>query len=257
MPRTINFENLDEVFSTITAAVSKGIGSDMRDFLEDNPDETHNGKNLIRGDKINSNLRKLVVSDAVELKPFKRYSWEGRILIDREHKITFTICTKRTLESIPKKKDRKSPHYLMSLTYVENAFVNSAYEQISFFPDTTKFSDEELTEDYKSIMGDDVSMGDGYAHLAIVYESSGFDVTYIAARLLDENLGTVEEYSLNKFLKPDFGDLTAEFAEEKEKNDVHRLITVKSSNNDSNAAKKRDERLVTAKKQKGENRAKA
>lgn len=255
MPRTINFENLDEVFSAITAAVSKGIGSDMRDFLEDNPDETHNGIKLIRGDKINSNLRKFVVSDAVELKPFKRYSWEGRILIDREHKLTLTICAKQTLESIPKKKDRKSPHYLMSLTHVENAFVDLAYEQISFFPDTTKFSDEELTEDYKSIMDDDVSIGDGYAHLAIVYESSGFDVTYIAARLLDENLETVEEYSLNKFLKPDFGDLTAEFDEKKEKNDVHRLITVKSSKNDSNAAQNRDERLVTAKKQKGENRA--
>ena len=40
------------------------------------------------GDNINENLRKMVVAAGIELIPFTRSAWDGRILIDRNNRIT-------------------------------------------------------------------------------------------------------------------------------------------------------------------------
>ena len=255
MSESFNFSNMDKLFEKITAAVVKGVGPDIRDYLADNPDETHNALKLVRGDKINTNLRNFVASDTVELKTFKRYAWEGRILIDREHKVTIAICTKQTLDAIPRKKDRTSPHYQMTIANVENADVEPIYEQMTLFPGMSQFSSDVYAEDFKSIMGEDVLAEDGYKHLVVVYETSGSDVTYIAAKLIDRTLATATEYSLDRFLKPDFGDLTAEFNdEETTQNDVRSLVTVKAPKQKTNVTPKQDG-LVTAKGQEEEKRA--
>lgn len=255
MPELVNFKDLDPLFKKIVAAIVKGTGPDIRDYMSENPDETHNAVKLVRGDKINTNLRNFVVSDTVELKTFKRYAWEGRLIIDREHKITVTICTKQTLEAIPKKKNRSCPHYLMSIVNIENQDVDPVYVQLSFVPEVARFSQDEYQEDFKTIMEEEVNIGDGYRHLAIVYETSGTNVTYIAARLLDRDLGTGKEYSLEQFLKPDFGDLTAEANEtSNRKNDVHTLIKVKDQEQSDNESPAYTG-LVTAKSQKEDRRA--
>lgn len=255
MPEIVNFKDLDPLFKKIVAAIVKGTGSDIRDYLFENRDETHNAVKLVRGDKINTNLRNFVVSDTVELKTFKRYAWEGRLIIDREHKITITICTKQTLEAIPKKKNRSCPHYLMSIVNIENQDVEPVYVQLSFVPEVTSFSQDEYQEDFKTIMEEEVNIGDGYKHLAIVYETAGTEVTYIAARLLDRDLGTGKEYSLEKFLKPDFVDLTAENNETNtKKNDVHTLVKVKKHEQSENESPAYSG-LVTAKGQKEDKRA--
>lgn len=255
MSETFNFSNMDKLFEKIAAAVVKGVGPDIRDYLADNLDETHNALKLVRGDKINTNLRNFVASDTVELKDFKRYAWEGRILIDREHKVTISICTEQTFDAIPRKKDRTSPHYLMTIANVENADVEPIYEQMTLFPGMSQFSSDVCADDFKTIMGEDVLAEDGYKHLVVVYETSGSDVTYIAAKLIDRNLATVKEYSLDRFLKPDFGDLTAEFNdEETTQNDVRSLVTVKAPKQKTNVTPKQDG-LVTAKGQEEEKRA--
>lgn len=256
MSESFNFSNMDKLFEKITAAVVKSVGPDIRDYLADNPDETHNALKLVRGDKINTNLRNFVASDTVELKTFKRYAWEGRILIDREHKVTIAICTKQTLDAIPRKKDRTSPHYQMTIANVENADVEPIYEQMTLFSGMSQFSSDVYADDFKTIMGEDVLAEDGYKHLVVVYETSGSDVvTYISAKLIDRNLATAKEYSLDRFLKPDFGDLTAEFNdEETTQNDVRSLVTVKAPKQKNNATPKQDG-LVTAKGQEEEKRA--
>lgn len=67
MPEKFAFHDLDGIFADIVAAIVKGVGQDVRDYYKDNPDETHNALKLVRGDKINTNLRNFVVSDSVEL----------------------------------------------------------------------------------------------------------------------------------------------------------------------------------------------
>ena len=70
MSESFNFSNMDKLFEKITAAVVKGVGPDIRDYLADNPDETHNALKMVRVDKINTNLRNFVASDTVELKNY-------------------------------------------------------------------------------------------------------------------------------------------------------------------------------------------
>lgn len=249
MPENFSFTSLDKLFEKIVAAVVKGVGSDIRDYLAENPDETDNALKYLRGDKINTNLRNYVVSDTVEMKPFKRCSWKGRVLIDREHKRTITICTEQTLLAIAKRKNRSCPHYLMSIVNVENQDVPIAYEQLSFLPDITRFSQEDYQHDFQDIMEDEVSCGDDYKHLVVVYERRGLEVINISAKLLDKNLDTCMEYSLDRFIKPDFGDLTAEFDEaEMKQNDVHSLVTVKGMEA-NNVTTPKQTGLVTAKGQ--------
>lgn len=79
--------------------------------------ETNNAVGHLRGDYINDNLRKYVIANGIELIPFKRSSWQGRIIVDRNNKITYSITTQNTLNSIPKK-ERARPHYLQSILQI-------------------------------------------------------------------------------------------------------------------------------------------
>ena len=54
----------------------------------------------IRGDYLNNNLCRLDAIEGIELHPFRRYGWEGRILIDRENKITIGVTTQANLQVI-------------------------------------------------------------------------------------------------------------------------------------------------------------
>ena len=92
----------------------------MQQYLRENHRETNNAIILLRGDNINTNLRTHVVKDDIDLVPFQRYGWSGRMVIDRKEHITYSIMTEGTLSGVPKKKNRENPHYLQSVLYVEN-----------------------------------------------------------------------------------------------------------------------------------------
>lgn len=255
MQNIIDFEKLDPMFKQIVEAIVKAVGTDIRDFLSENSDETHNAIRLIRGDKINSNLRNYVVSDTVELHSFTRHAWEGRILIDREHKVTISVLTKQTFEGIMRK-ERKSPHYLMSIAHIENSDVSAESEQLSLFSPEGGFTDDDYCKDFETIMGDEVGSEDGYHQLVVVYETEKSVVTSISVRLVDKNLLTSKEYPLEKFLKPDLNDLTFEPEEivDKSENDVRHLIGIKVQKEEEKKTPKQ-EILITLKEEKGENRA--
>ncbi|MBR3206854.1 MAG: hypothetical protein IKF58_10645, partial [Bacillus sp. (in: Bacteria)] len=136
------------LLENVVWAISKGIGDDVRDYLVNNPKETNNALILMRGDNINTNLRNFVVSGSVELKKFRRSAWQGCVLIDRENKFTITICTRQTLDAISRKRNRRIPHYLMSILYVLNGDLEAPVKQMhlaDLFPDQfTQFSGDEL-----------------------------------------------------------------------------------------------------------------
>ena len=95
-------------------AIQKAIEEDVPDFCRENHMETMNSVRYVRGDKINDNLRNHVVSEDTILISFKRYSWDGRMLIDQKNCITYTITTQQNLAAIPKK-NRSCPHFLQSI----------------------------------------------------------------------------------------------------------------------------------------------
>lgn len=219
----------------IVKAIEKGVGEDIREYLMSTDKATNNAVRMLRSDNINTNLRDSVVSDTVELHYFNRSAWTGCLLIDREHKATYTICARQTLEAIPKKKNRQIPHYLQTILHIQNGEVEATQHQMSladFMPELfTHFSDEEFRDDYLKIMEEEISFGDGYTHLVIAYETERQVITSIAVKLLDPDFQTAQEYSLMEMLKPDFSDLTASVDSQDKaqpKKDSHSLVSVKA-----------------------------
>lgn len=251
MNSRIKIDNMKPLLTRIVKAVEKGCGEDIREYLMSTDKATNNALRLMRADNINTNLRDSVASETVELKYFKRSAWVGCLLIDRENKVTYTICTKRTLESIPRKPNRSIPHYLQTILYVQNAGVVARYKQVElsdYFPGViTEFSEEEYLEDYHNIMEDDLSFDDDYLHLVIVYEVEHYQITSIALRLLDKDVQTAEEYLLTSLLQPDFSELTLA-SEKEQKKDVHSLVSVKAGIKKAKESAPQPEIKISAKK---------
>ncbi len=249
----IKIQESEYLLERIVKAVEKAIGEDVREYLAITNKATNNAVRIMRSDNINTNLRDNVASDIIELRYFKRSVWTGCLLIDRQHKTTYTICTKRTLESIPRKHDRCIPHYLQSILYVQNANVEASYGQMSFgdyYPDEwgTLFSDEEYRNDYQSIMGDDVTFDDNYTHLVVAYEAENFSITSIVVKLLDPNFRTAQEYSLMNLLKPDFSELTIVESHEQAQKDSRNLVAVKEGLKKQMDKVTQQETIITLKK---------
>ena len=225
---SFDYTSMKPQLQLIVKAIQKGAGPDVREYRQATNKVTNNAVRLMLLDNIFTNIRDCAASETLELKTFKRFGWDGCLLIDRVHKLTFTICTKRTLEGIPRKKDRSIPHYLQSILFVENSDVKSPYVQPNLFgyEPKSQFSEEVLRDDYESIMKEDLSAGDGYHHWCIVYEVFQYDIASISMIKLDKNFLTAEEIKLDDLLKPDFLDLT-EVPEEAKVKDVHSLISVK------------------------------
>ncbi len=219
----------------IVRAIEKACGEDTRCYLSENRLETNNALPFLRGDFINENLRNSVVDGDVDLIPFNRYGWSGRILNDKINKITYTVSTKRTLAAIPKKKRRSVPHYLQSILYAENGDCKAAVKQMSLndFVDfeIVQFDSQELENDYGKIMNEQITVDADYRHYIVAYEVEHGEITDIGLQFLDKDFDVIVQCSLNDYLRPDFGRLTEtepveDIASGKE--NVHSLINVKS-----------------------------
>lgn len=222
---------MEPLIRAVVKAIEKGVGEDIREYLTSTKKATNNAIPLMRADNINTNLQNSIESNTVELKYFKRRSWTGCLLIDRLNKLTFSICTRRTLESIPKKLNRRIPHYLQTILNIQNINVEPQHKQITLFDfmseSGSQFSYEEYRKDYESIMDDDLSFGDEYQHWVVEYEVSHFSVTSITMKLLDKDFQPALDISLDYLLKPDFSELTIEDVSSTEKKDAYSLVSVK------------------------------
>lgn len=190
----------------IVHAVNKAVTDDIPRYLGEHHKETNNAVGLLRGDYINENLRKYVVTNGVELIPFKRSSWQGRIIVDRNDKITYSITTQNTLNSIPKK-ERTRPHYLQSLLAVENSECKCQYIQQTLFP-IESFDDKTLESDYNEIFASLVNPKEGYIHYVISYEAKNNELLDIKLEILDRNFNVVFEKNIIEYIEPDFAKLT-------------------------------------------------
>lgn len=222
----------ENLLRRIVHSVSNAVTEDIPTYLREHRKETNNAVAHLRGDYINENLRKYAVSDEVEFVPFRRSSWQGRLLVDRVNKRTYSITTQNTLDGIPKKKDRKRPHYLCSILSVENSECKCQYVQPSLFP-IESFHDKELQNDYDDIFKGLVDPNEGYIHYVISYEAKNNELINIKVGVLDRNFYVVYEENLNKYIEPDFANLTeTSFEDNSDTNipteDVRNIIGLKA-----------------------------
>ena len=94
--------NIKAMMIKIGKAVEKGVTEDTRAYLNSSDNVTNNAVAFLRGDYINTNLSNMVADESVEVKLFKRSSWTGALVIDRENQLIFSVCSRNTLNRIPK-----------------------------------------------------------------------------------------------------------------------------------------------------------
>lgn len=208
----------------IVYAINKAVTQDIPQYNRENRLETNNRNRFAAGDFINENLRQHVVKGEVALIPFKRNAWEGRIIVDRENKITYSIVTHRNLRAIFEK-PRKQPHYLMTLLSIENDDCESSLKQMTlgeFVPDfkVDTFETEVLEEDFDNIMQGSISRTDGYKHYIIAYTFEQREITKIELILLDKDFDFVDRLDVREYVMPDFASLTDGEYEEPEKEEA-------------------------------------
>lgn len=219
----------------IVRSIQKATGEDIKDYLRENRKETNNALRQMPGDNINENLRKMVVTEGIELIPFSRSAWDGRILIDRINHITYTVTTKRTLYAIPRKRGRRVPHYLQSLLYNENKDCKAEFKQMTLVDcGIVKFDSDELETDFDHIMGGYIRREEDYQHYIVVYEAERGELKNVILQLLDKDFDVVDECSLNDYINVDFAKLTEVENVTQENNEevprrVHSLLKVKKA----------------------------
>jgi len=196
----------ENLLRRIVRCVDKAVADDVPQYLREHYKETNNAVAHLRGDFINDNLKNLVVSGDIELLPFNRSSWQGRIIVDHGEKVTYTVTTQQTLRSIPKKQ-RNKPHYLHTLLYKENGEYEGEGKQLTLM-DMYPFEIEDLERDYETIVNGRISPEDGYVHYVIAYESQNSELIDIQLEFLDKDFNTITTASLNEHIKPDFARLT-------------------------------------------------
>lgn len=204
-----DFPSDEMAIRRIVRSIQKSIEEDVPEFCRENHMETMNSVRYVRGDKINDNLRNLVASDDIMLISFKRYSWDGRMLVDTKNRITYTITTQQNLNAIPKKKNRSCPHFLQSILAVENGDLQGCYVQEVLFP-MEQFEDEVLEDDYVKIVAGVLQPDSGYHHYVVTYTFDKSTLTEVKLVLLDKGFNIVSELNVSDFIKPDYALLTAE-----------------------------------------------
>ena len=217
----------------IVYCIDKAIGEDQTHYLRENHRETNNAIILLRGDNINTNLRNHVVKDEIDLIPFQRYGWSGRMVIDRKNHITYSIMTEGTLLTVPRKKNRENPHYLHSVLFVENGDCIAKQRQMTLQDfGITIFDTDVLEEDFETISQGLIDKNEDYKHYIVAYKADHGEIQSITLKFLDKDFNIVDETSLMQYIKPDFAGLTdvgpAEETDEENRENKQGLVAIKS-----------------------------
>lgn len=199
--------NMEIVISAISA-IEKAVSEDVPNELREKPLETNNRSGPLRGDWINQNLRDFTANTGGILHPFSRFGWRGRMILDPENKVSYSITTISNLKQIPRKA-RKNPHFLQTVLMQENRELYCRYEQTSLF-ETDQFDQSVYDRDFDSFFYGSIDQNEGYKHCVICYEAAHDEVLSVSLLLLDPHFHIVNEMDLGEFRKPDFSKLTAD-----------------------------------------------
>lgn len=153
-------------------------------------------------------------------------------MIDHDNRLTFSVTSKNTLERIPQKKNRQSPHFLQTLVNTENKGEVGTAKQMSLsdydLSFGSMFTEEEYEDDFQKIMDDALSLDEDYRHWVIEYEVKHNTLINLTAKLLDGDFDVVHSLGLMEMLKPNFGDLTVTDIKAEKVKDAHSLVSIKA-----------------------------
>lgn len=191
---------------TIVNAIVKAIREDVPDYFREHSKETNNALPFLRGDFINDNLRRESKSGSLEVLPFRRHSWEGRLIVDRKNNCSYSVVTKNTLLRTLTKQ-RNSPYYLDSIISVLHSDIIAPGQQLPLF-DIAKSDKTSLQQDFDSNFRNLLNAEEGHRHYVIAYDAKGSEIADIEVFLFDKNFNIVDKKSLKEFIQPNIMDLT-------------------------------------------------
>lgn len=197
-------ENLER---TLVWAINKAVTDDIPLLFSEHPLDTHNFLGHFCGDCINTNLRLGIASEHITILPFQRSGYAGRLVIDQKEKISYSITTEQNLRSVPRKKGRRTPHFLQTLLGIENSAYESECKQLTLMP-MNLFDEKTLWEDFETIVADLFTPDEGYVHYVITYTPSKFGLLDVQLFFLDKDFDVIASESLNEFIVPDYAELT-------------------------------------------------
>ena len=189
-------------------AINKAVADDIPLIFSEHPLDTHNFLGHFRGDCINTNLRLGINAENITILPFQRSGYAGRLVIDHVNKVTYSITTEQNLRSIPRKKGRRTPHFLQTLLGIENAAYESECKQLTFMP-MNLFDEKTFQEDFESIIASLFTPDEGYVHYIIAYTLGKSGLLDVQLLFLDRDFDVIDSESLNEFIAPDYAELTA------------------------------------------------
>lgn len=198
-------ENLERM---LVWAVNKAVADDIPLIFSEIPLDTHNFLGHFRGDCINTNLRLGINADDITILPFQRSGYAGRLVIDHTNKVTYSITTEQNLRSIPRKKGRRTPHFLQTLLGIENIGYESGCKQLTIMP-MNLFDERTLQEDFESIIASLFTSDEGYIHYIIAYTPGKSGLLDVQLLFLDRDFDVIDSVNLNEFIVPDYAEITA------------------------------------------------
>lgn len=205
----MDFDFYDEkLLRYIVSAIYTATSDDYSNFVEEYSSlDTHCGFGLMRANFINTRLKEYIAKTNATIHGFKRYSWQGRIIIDREKKQTFSVSTHANLKAVFNKKGRRVPHYLQSVLAVQNQNCFNPHEQLTLM-DTRPFDYKTFENDYHDIMFSDADKFKKFTHYVVAYTVSPGGLLDVDLILFDSHFDEIKRVSLNSFIAPDYGKLT-------------------------------------------------
>lgn len=193
---------------TIISAMNKAVSDDYSDFVQEYSSlDTHCGFGHMKGNFINTRVKEYLAQTDAFIHGFKRFTWQGRIIVDKMEKRTFSLSTHANLNSLFNKKGRRTPHFLQSILAIENKKCYNNHEQITLI-DTSPFDRKTLENDYCSIMTSNSDEFRNFTHYVIAYSVSHNGLEDVDLILFDSRFTELNRVSLNEFIVPNYGKLT-------------------------------------------------
>ena len=207
---SISDKNPELILRTIVACIKQATEDDAKLYLQTYNPKTTNGLPHQIHDWINTNLDKHINSDKSYTMEIKRSTWRGRIIVDEENQIVYSVMRVDRLKSLRKEK-RDKPHYVQTMVGILNSELEPKHKQLTLeeFAEFTTFSKETLVDDYNRMFGGSLNPEKGYHHCLVLFDARKLELYDARLCIVDKNLNIVEDKSLVEYIRPDYAKLTA------------------------------------------------
>ena len=203
-------DTLDKILEKMVYSIIQALEVDLQITKEYLDLDSENYLGSIKGDLINTKLKEYFSEPDCFVHAFKRGGWQGRMIIDINGRIIYSITSVKNLAIIPNLKERKVPHYMQSCLSVINEH-REAPQQISLIEVESEFPEDLYRNDCNKIFQDlDINLGE-FTYYVLTYDHNYNKVLDPKLHLLSKDFQSIETKSLNEYIKPDFATLTEEF----------------------------------------------